>query len=397
MGAPVILDISRTLSRIGHGGQTGIDRVEAAYLAEIRRRDDTLFLARITRGIALIDRRGLDRVLSAQDGNALPPPDTLARLSRGLSPARRGAETLVREVALGWDWVLPGARMKTFAERLPGGAIYLNVGHSNLDPRLLGRVPGLKAVLVHDLIPLDHPEFTRRDIPAKFERRMRAVAAHADLVICNSAHTEARCRHWFGGWGRVPDLVTIPLGIPPRQPVDRNPAPNGAFAIIGTVEPRKNHAMLLDIWSHFHRALSPQATPRLHIIGQRGWENASVFQTLDTAPFMGASVIEHGFAPEEDVAAILSRCSAVLFPSHAEGFGLPLAEALQMGVPVIASDLPSFREIAPEGPTYLPAGARDKWLAAILDHAASPRPAPEKLDFASWEWHFERLWKALDR
>ena len=393
---PVVLDVSRTLSRVGLGGETGIDRVEAAYLHEVLSRCEApLFLARIVRGVAVLDRDGMEVFLAARDTDGFPAPDLIGHLSRSLPPLRRRAESLIRRHAV--DWSLRSRADDLLNRVLPAGADYLNIGHSNLVTGLglmAGR--GRNVVLVHDVIPLDFPEFARPGTPERFEARMRAVSAQADVVICNSAHTAERTAHWLERFGRVSRIEAIPLGVAEVGPV---PPPDGgppSFVVLGTIEPRKNHALLLEIWSRFENTLPEAAVPRLHLVGRRGWSNAPVFQRLDSAGYMGRHVVEHGFLPDEDVRALMVSARAVLFPSLAEGFGYPLVEALQLGRPVIASDLPAFRELAPEGPDYLDPRDVDAWARRIMDLADAPLAEGQRQTFSGWAEHFERFWKVLE-
>jgi glycosyltransferase involved in cell wall biosynthesis len=160
------------------------------------------------------------------------------------------------------------------------------------------------------------------------------------------------------------------------------------FVILGTIEPRKNHQLLLDIWADI--------PAELHIIGQRGWLNETVFAKLDNSDLVGKSVFEHNTLDDAALALRLATARALLFPSFAEGFGYPIIEALQMGLPVICSDLPCFREIAAELPLYLPADDKQAWKAAILAAVGTPRDKiPENVEFPTWEQHFAKLNKFI--
>ncbi|MEO1314527.1 MAG: glycosyltransferase, partial [Pseudomonadota bacterium] len=342
MTAPhVLLDVSRTVSRIGAGGDSGVDRVERAYIRHLLTRDSPVhFVSRVLGGVALLDRDGMARLL---DPGALGGTDALGHLARRQSPARRSAESLLRRVCLGW--VRRSKAAAFLSTHLPTGYHYLNVGHSNLDAdnlTLIRRSGASRiAVLIHDVIPLDYPEFSRPEAPARFERLLKGVAREADLLIYNSADTARRTAAWLSKWNLSMPGVTALLGVDPLSaPGAVQPADHPYFVVLGTIEPRKNHLLLLSIWRQFWEADAPEQTPHLHIIGRRGWENEMVLDVLDRAPFMGQTVFEHGYLSDEAMAAKLAGARALLFPSFAEGFGYPLAEALQMGRAVISADLP---------------------------------------------------------
>jgi glycosyltransferase involved in cell wall biosynthesis len=170
------------------------------------------------------------------------------------------------------------------------------------------------------------------------------------------------------------------LPAPPARPL----ASPAEFVILGTIEPRKNHRLLLDIW--------PDIPAHLHIIGQRGWQNEAVFHTLDTHPMIGKTVFEHPRLSDQALAARMARARALLFPSFAEGYGYPLIEALQMGLPVICADLPCFREISGNLPTYLAPDDPQAWKAAIVAATATAREKmPQNVSFPTWDQHFAKL------
>lgn len=105
--------------------------------------------------------------------------------------------------------------------------------------------------------------------------------------------------------------------------------------------------------------------PRLVLIGQRGWQADEVFALLDQSPRLKGYVRELGRCDDTTMFGWLDQARALLMPSFIEGFGIPVIEALQRGVPVIASDLPVFREIAGDIPLYLDPLDGQGWEAAI--------------------------------
>jgi glycosyltransferase involved in cell wall biosynthesis len=107
--------------------------------------------------------------------------------------------------------------------------------------------------------------------------------------------------------------------------------------------------------------------PILVIIGQRGWEAEAAIATLDRLGDLEGLVIELGQCPDDELFAIIAGARALLMPSFAEGFGLPVAEALELGTPVIASDLAVFREFAGDIPTYLDCRDESGWESSVRD------------------------------
>lgn len=394
----VLLDVSRLISRLGGGPATGIDRVEAEWLAHLQTRPH-LLLCRVRRGQLLLPPLAGAAILRWLGGKLddLPLPDFLDRLRGRYSlPAR--AEAALRRMALaraGRD----GHGLGPVAQAYLRQAVYLNVGHANLQRELLQNLRPLpRAVLIHDTIPLDHPEFTRVGQDDKFRARFIAALGQAELVLTVSGATRADVLRWRDRLN-LPDaapVIAAPIGT-------RLAAPDAAglpadldlsrpfFVTLGTIEPRKNHAILLDAWQQLTLRPDP---PHLFIIGRRGWENREVFARLDRLPPDGP-VRELSDLDDGAVAELIGRSHGLLMPSRAEGFGLPLTEAAGRGIPVLATPLPAAREMLGDYATWLSPDAAGDWAAEVARLAAAPpvrlppRPVPD------WDGHFALFYAGL--
>jgi glycosyltransferase involved in cell wall biosynthesis len=380
-----LLDLTRLLSRQGKGPMTGVDRVEAAYLAELLSLDTPVYgLLRSTVGFLLLDRVGM----RALRDNAVcsGPIDLVGRIFLHRDPTRARAEAALRALAVARCW--RGGLAGMLRRHLPPGSSYLNTGHSNLDDRALRQIhrAGLSiSVLIHDTIPLDYPEFTRADTIELFRRKMQVAARHADLLIHTTNDARTRTELQFERLGRVPAGVVAPLGVPMPQPrpSDLPFQPTSPyFVCLGTIEPRKNHALLLDVWERL-----PAPAPQLYIVGRRGWSNQAVFDRLDAQP-AGSAIHEVTGLGDGAVAALLQGARALLFPSLAEGTGLPAIEAAALGVPVIASDLVVFHETLGEFAVYLDPHDRYSWQETIFGLAGSGAENHLPLTPPSWKDHF---------
>lgn len=297
--------------------------------------------------------------------------------------------------------------VNAFTNRPERGQIYLNVGHTGLDDEsLIAWIArhGLRAVhLIHDLIPIEAPEFCRPGEDERHMRRMAHALVSASGIIGNSQATLDSLCHFAGRHGLPrPAMVaawlagdTLPFDAPALQ--EKRPF----FVVLGTIEGRKNHLLLLQLWKRLVERMGDD-TPRLMLIGQRGWEAESTFAMLDRCPTLRDAVIERGRCDDDELAGLLKGARALLMPSFTEGFGMPVVEALRLGTPVIASDLSVFREIAGTIPTFIAAHDGVAWERAILDFCgASPERVRQVSAMSgyrapSWSSHFATIEKWLE-
>jgi len=352
---------------------SGIDRVERAYLRELFTLGEPFFcLIRTGLGYLLLDAQGAGRLLAAVDGG-ISSEDCL-RLARSLAVVR------CPRALLGW----------ALRRHFPLGLAYINVGHSNLTRRVLGAVKFAKGditILLHDMIPLDFPEFQKAGRAEEFRKRMERVSRFADQVICISGAARGRVEHHLESFGRVPPIVSAPIGaviVPPRAaelPSDLDlEAPY--FVAVGTIEPRKNIGFLLDLWGE----MGPDA-PQLYLCGSRGWGCEDVFRRLDSGV---PKVTELSGLSDGALSALISCARALLFPSLAEGFGLPPVESLALGTPVIANDLPSLREVLANRVVYVDVANPYSWIERIqaIEHLP-PISDSRAFEPPGWDAHFK--------
>jgi len=393
-----LLDLTRSVSRAGRGPATGIDRVERAYLHRLLATDTPLFgLVRSALGFVLLDRAGvvaLAGLLAA--GGPWDEPGPLARLAGRRDPHRARVEATARRLALA-RMPRPGLG-RMLHRHLPEGAAWLNLGHANLTRRTLAglrAVPGARVTaMLHDTIPLDHPELCRPGTTERFARLFTAALGADLLVVPSHATAEAVARH--AGAAAVPPIVVAPLGLGPAPPPDPGalppglPGPGPYVLALGTIEPRKNLGLLLEAWAALPGLLGADAVPRLIVVGARGWADAAFLARLEAA-CAGGRVVEAGALPDAAVAALLEGAAALAFPSRAEGFGLPPLEAARAGVPVLCAQLPVYRETLGDWPVYLPHDDGYPWAQAVagIVRAGKVRHTPPPLP--DWDAHFRAV------
>jgi glycosyltransferase involved in cell wall biosynthesis len=377
----ILIDISRLLyRRLNRRLPTGIDRVSLEYLRHY-----------MGRSRAVLSLGPFSAVLSEADS---------ARAFRVFlnddTRARSFLLSLVAKAVL-WRW----------AVRNVSGSFLFNTGHLGLESRNHGwslRRLGVRPVFViHDLIPLTHPEYCRPGERERHETRMRNAIALGHGILSVSRNTlEALTQFAHSRSLRLPPSAVARLapGLPQLEPGAR-PIESPYFLVLGTIEPRKNHWLLLQLWRRLVERLGARA-PKLVIIGQRGWECENVVDLLERCEQLKGFVLEKHRCSDAELVTYLRYARALLFPSFAEGYGLPVTEALSHGVPVIASDLEVFREVAGEVPEYVDPLDGQTWLSVIEDYAredcAARKAQLERMKtqrIGTWQEHLDIVDKFL--
>ncbi len=237
---------------------------------------------------------------------------------------------------------------------------------------------------IHDIIPIQFPEYIRPRHVGQLERYLGEIVSAGGHFICNSADTATNLEAYVHekGWDASvvatirPKIEIGVEGLPPPSPEIAHliAATAPYFVTVGTIEPRKNHLLLLHLWRHL-ASCGLETVPHLHIVGKRGWENENIVDLLERSPAIRRHVSEHNELDDRNLFHLMKGARAVLFPSFAEGLGLPLLEAEALGLPVIASDLPVFRELAFDNTTLLDPLDTPAWKSACL--AALEPPGAE--------------------
>lgn len=259
------------------------------------------------------------------------------------------------------------------AAAAPKGAVYINASHYPLERE--GHVAWLEdrpdvrpVIFIHDLLPLHEPQLFWEGEPERHLRRLKFLARRGAGAIVTTNLIADQLRGEMTRLRRddLPIFVAPPPVVPlfrTRPPVDPRLEGDMYFVVCGTIEPRKNHLLLLEVWRHLVEQRGAQS-PKLVIIGKRGWLCRHIVEAINDPALKGTVIEASGLATTE-YRSILAQARGLLSPSKAEGFGLPVAEALALGVPVIASDIPAHREQGGVAPLYLDARRTDEWLEAI--------------------------------
>lgn len=266
-------------------------------------------------------------------------------------------------------------------------------------------------VMYHDLIPITHERLSgiSRNV---FTDWVEETLRYADFFACNSQETarslkaEALRLHP----SRALDDATVfsfPLGadLPTTDPTHRPSDKELLYAfeggntwlIVSTLEPRKNHACLLDA---FDRLWTRYPHLKLCFIGRKGWMIDDLIERVENHPLGGKSLFWFRNVPDRDLQWAYQHAKGFLFPSWEEGFGLPILESLHYGTPVLASDIPVFHEIAGDRIGYFDPARPDslaEWILRIEVEGLPERLRPDgSFRWPTWKESAQELLLKID-
>ena len=250
--------------------------------------------------------------------------------------------------------------------------------------------------VIYDLIPLTHPQFCDENLVAVFQRWFRWVGENADgfmaisMTIRDQVHAyvvqnrpETKSDQWFDYFHLGSELDLAEKNGEVREHVQKlfqNDAP--IYLMVGTIEPRKNHGYLLDA---FDILWQNDVNVSLCFVGKVGWKCQALMKRVE----MHRELKRHLFMLEDLSDTELEYCyrksRSLVFPASVEGFGLPLVEAMQRGLPVMASDIPVFREVGGDFISYFDLEKPETLAALILQYEKSGE-FPSSRNIKEWSW-----------
>lgn len=244
---------------------------------------------------------------------------------------------------------------------------------------------GRTALTVHDIIPEMHPELCEPQTASDYAARVRGSVRRADVLITVSQHTAQTVAGVLG----VPRerIHVVPNGIDERyfdpeiharvpDVLARHGIVPPYLLFVGTHEPRKNVARLVEACAAMHPRLRSRYT--LVLAGKPAWGEAAVAAAMDRCAGR-LRVRRIGHVAARDLAPLYAGAALFCFPSLAEGFGIPPLEAMACGCPVVASDIPALREVLGDAAALVDARSVEALrlaLERVLDdetHAAGLR------------------------
>jgi glycosyltransferase involved in cell wall biosynthesis len=257
--------------------------------------------------------------------------------------------------------------------------------------------------VVYDMLPLLRPEWWPPEMSPKYERWLCTLASVADDICCISAAVADEVSEWVERTGirglyAQPAIRHFHLGADLSSSAPSRGWPDGyeavratldndapTFLMVGTIEPRKGHAEVLEafdqLWAAGHAM-------RLVVVGKAGWmvdETLARFRSHDR---LGEDFFWFDAASDECLEDLYQCASCLIAASEGEGFGLPLIEAARHGVPMMARDIPVFREVAGEAAYYFggpaSAGLAESVLGWLALNEQGRAPLPHDMEWNTW-------------
>ncbi|VVQ05296.1 hypothetical protein PS925_02749 [Pseudomonas fluorescens] len=251
--------------------------------------------------------------------------------------------------------------------------------------------------VIYDLIPLTHPQFCDAGLVKVFNDWFDWIARTADGYVAISTTIRDQVREemlrrigtqqvgqrWFDYFhlGSELDLSEADAKVD-RGLLDMFQTTDPVFLMVSTIEPRKNHVYLLEA---FELAWATGSKARLCIVGKIGWKCDALIERIRQHPELNRRLFMYNSLSDKSLEHAYSHATALVFPSHVEGFGLPLVEAMQRKLPAMASDIPVFREIGGDYMAYFDL-ANPQSLSDLVTGMERSGEFPAALGLEQWRW-----------
>lgn len=256
---------------------------------------------------------------------------------------------------------------------------------------------GVKIVaVIYDLIPLTHPQFCDDGLVRVFDHWFDWITRTADGYVaisrtiieqvrgevCRRLGEDAAQQRWFDYFHLGSDLDQIAPNSTVRPEVESVFRQRPVYLMVSTIEPRKNHAYLLDA---FDQLWSANRDVALCFVGKIGWKTERLIERIRQHPQLGQRLFMLNDLNDRELEHCYLHARSLVFPSHVEGFGLPLVEAMQRNLPVMASDIPVFREIGENSMAYFDLSDPGSLVQLVIQFEDSGQfPTADTAD--QWRW-----------
>ncbi len=267
--------------------------------------------------------------------------------------------------------------------------------------------------VIYDIIPLLYPHYTTEGIALHFKHWIDGLVTCADRLICISQSVAGDVQEYLASHYKnkdyLPEITTFRLGadlgnnqhLPPMreevQSILQILKDKDTFLMVGTLEPRKGQEQVLDA---FDLLWEEDADITLLFVGKEGWKTEKLTERIKNHPYLNSRLFWLQDANDQELIESYKASTCFIMASYAEGFGLPIIEAAYYGVPIIARDIPVFREIAQEHAYYFNSieadaikEALNTWLSL---YRADTYPRSDNIQQLRWRESTQQLLKCLE-
>lgn len=258
----------------------------------------------------------------------------------------------------GRDHATSQSEREPWAARVQKGDYFLALGAPWADPgyaefvKYLSSKYGVRfGIMIYDLIPIVRPEFCDQTLTTALERFLRSAIPLADIIFAISHATGQDIVKWAAKEQiplRSPPQV-VPIGTGFKHPEPAPALPAGLVAgdyvlFVSTIEARKNHVLAFRAWRRLIEGSEPHTIPKLVFAGRIGWMIGDLMQSLENCNYLDGHVVIVKEAQDAVLARLYTDARFTIFPSHYEGWGLPVSESLSFGKVCICSTSTSLPE-----------------------------------------------------
>lgn len=267
--------------------------------------------------------------------------------------------------------------------------------------------------MIHDILPTQLPHFFDAHFMPLFENHLNHLSKYHDGIICISESVVFELQDWYLSLGKV---VNHPIkidyshngtdllknsqlsGLTSEESEFLDKIRNDVnFIMVGTMEPRKGH---MDVIAAFEDLLSKGVVANLIIVGKYGWNISATVEMLQSSKYFNKRIFWLSGVSDSFLESLYFSSVALIAASYAEGFGLPIVEAFQRKLAVIARDIPVFREVGGEHAEYF----KDKFglvnaLQNIIKKANNNEQIAnlDDVKFLTWRESSENFWNIIQK
>ena len=271
------------------------------------------------------------------------------------------------------------------------------------------------AFVVYDIMPIKHPEWWEETNSNLFKNWLNLISTFSSSLVCISKAVTNDTLDWLDTQkvqylDIAPTVKYFHLGADVQNSLPSKGLPsntediikkitrNSSFLMVGTIEPRKGHRQVLDA---FELLWKKDINVNLVIVGKKGWLTDELIQRLSSHPQKNIKLFWLEGISDEFLEKVYDASTCLVAASEDEGFGLPLIEAAQHKIPIIARGIPVFREVAGEHAFYFDGSTPEvlaesvqRWLSL---YSNKQHPTSNAMPWLTWKESAQQLMQVINQ